>query len=68
MIFLESSRRATKAAAEKVRAALIELDELFQTYEVFRNPIDEQVAAPAAYQVVRDGKEYVVALDDPSMV
>ena len=68
MIILSTTRRASKSAAEKVRVALIELDELFQTYQVFQYPIDDQVAAQSVYLIVRDGKEYVVALDDPTLI
>lgn len=68
MIVLNQTRRATRVAAERVRAALIELDELFQTYQVFQYPIDDQVAADAAYQVIKDDEGYVVALNDPSLV
>jgi len=65
MIILEKTRRATRAAAERVRAALIELDETFQNYGVFE--VDELDAAQVAYQVVRDEGGYVVTLDDPSL-
>ena len=67
MFILERTRRSTRAAAERIREALIELDELFQTYHVFHQQIDEEASAPSVYQVIADHGTYVVALDDPSM-
>jgi len=66
MIILEQTRRATRAAAERVRAALIELDELFQSYRVFE--VSPEAAADNVYVVVHDDGGYVVMLTDPTLV
>lgn len=65
MIILEQTRRATRAACERVRQALIELDELFQSNGVFT--VEETEAADKVYSVVHDDGGFVVMLTDPTM-
>jgi hypothetical protein len=59
MIILEATRRTSRAAVERLRQAFIEYDRI-----VFK-----EVHPPAedAYKIVRQGRHYVVTLNDPTI-
>jgi hypothetical protein len=60
MILIEASRRATRAAVERLREAFLEYDRV-----VFK---EVTPAAEDAYVVIREGKgRYVLALVDPTV-
>lgn len=66
MIILETTRRKTREAAERIRQSLIELDEMFQNYHVFE--VDQEAAADKVYNVVHDDGGFVVMLTDPTLM
>lgn len=60
-MLIEASRRVSRAATERIREALIEYDQL-----VFKN-VQQDVPAESAFSIVRDGRTYVLAFEDPSI-
>ena len=59
MFILEKTRRATRTAVERIRDAFIEFDVV-----AFK---EVDIPAEQAYEVVRDGRTYVLAVNDPSL-
>ena len=59
MIVIEASRRASRAAVNRVRSAFIEFDRV-----AFK---DVDIPAEEAYVVIRQGRTFVLAVDDPSL-
>lgn len=60
-MLIEASRRVSRAATERVRDALIEYDRV-----VFKD-VQQDVPAESAFSIVRDGRTYVLAFEDPSI-
>ncbi len=58
-MLIEATRRSTKAAVTRIREAFLEFDRI-----VFK---DVDVPAETAYSVIRDGRTWVLALNDPSV-
>lgn len=58
-MFLEATRRTSRAACERVLRAITEFDNI-----VFK---EVDVTTDEAFEVVRDGRSYVVAFNDPSI-
>ena len=59
MFIIEATRRASKTAVSRIRDAFIEFDRI-----VFK---DVDVPAERAYSVIRDGKTWVLAFEDPTV-
>lgn len=60
-MLIEASRRVSRTAVERVRDALIEYDRIaFKAVQV-------DVPAEQAFNVIRDGRTYVLAFEDPSI-
>jgi len=57
-MLIEASRRVSRASVARIRDAFIELDKV-----VFQ---DVDVSAEDAFQIVRDGRTYVLSFEDPS--
>jgi len=60
-MLIETSRRVSRKAVERVRSALIEYDRI-----AFKD-VQMDLPAEQAFQVVRDGKTYVLSFEDPSV-
>lgn len=60
-MFIESSRRVSRAAVERIRSTLIEYDRV-----VFKD-VQQDVPAENAFSIVRDGRTYVLAFEDPTI-
>ena len=58
-MFIEATRRVSRASVNRIREAFLEFDRV-----VFK---DVDVSAESAYTVVRDGRTYVLAFEDPSV-
>jgi len=59
MLIIEASRRVSRAAVERIRDALIEYDKV-----AFKN-VD--IPAEEAFVVIRQGRTYVLAVEDPTL-
>lgn len=59
MLIIEASRRVSRVAVERVRDALIEYDRI-----AFK---DVDYPAEEAFQIIRQGRTYVLAVTDPSL-
>ncbi len=58
-MFIEATRRASRAAVDRIREALVEYDSV-----VFA---DVDLEPEDVFQTVRDGGTYVVAFNDPTI-
>ena len=59
MLIIEASRRVSKNAVSRIRDAFIEFDHV-----AFK---DVYITAEDAYQVIRQGRTYVLAVNDPTL-
>ena len=59
MLVIEASRRVSRAAIERVRDALIEYDRI-----AFKNVY---IPAEDAFMIIRQGRTYVLAVNDPTL-
>lgn len=58
-MLIEATRRVSRKSVERIRDAFLEFD-----HAVFKNV---EVRAEDAYQVVRVGRQFVLAFEDPSL-
>lgn len=58
-MFIEATRRASRAATQKILNALVEYDQIVFT--------DVDMGPDEAFEIVRDQGQYVVALVDPTV-
>ena len=61
MFIIEATRRASRTAATRVMNALVEYDQI-----VFKD-VSVEASPKEAFQVVKDGRTYAVAFNDPSV-
>jgi hypothetical protein len=59
MFIIEATRRVSRTSVARIRDAFLEYDHV-----VFK---DVYIRAEDAYQVVRDGRTYVLAFTDPTI-
>ena len=58
MLYIEASRRVSRAAVSRIRDAFTEYDRV-----VFKD-----VDLEDTYEIVRDGRTYVLAINDPTLI
>lgn len=57
MLIIEATRRASRATVSRIRDAFVEYDRI-----VFKD-----VSLEDTYEIVREGRSYVLAINDPTI-